>query len=93
MVDFSLLEVPKILRFLHMTGDSLFHSPDKAAQNPRVFNFWGGPGRDKKENASVLPTDVVYQIAIKQIITNLRGRASLYLGNTDQNQYHSRQNP
>lgn len=49
---------PKILRSLHMSGDSLSHSPDKAAQNPRVSIFW----RDK--NVSVLPTGVVYQIAV-----------------------------
>ena len=36
---FSLLEVPKILRCRHMPGDSLFQSPDKVAQNPRVSNF------------------------------------------------------
>ena len=41
-----------------MSGDSLSHSPDKAAQDPGVSIFW----RDK--NVSILPTGVVYQIAV-----------------------------
>jgi len=36
--DFSLLEVPDILRLPHMPGDGLSCPHDKAAQNPRVFN-------------------------------------------------------
>ena len=31
LVDLSLLEVPQIARFLHIPGDSVFHSPDEAA--------------------------------------------------------------
>ena len=37
LVDFS---VPKIARFLHMTGNGFSHSSDKAAQNARISNFW-----------------------------------------------------
>ena len=47
-VNFSLLEVPKILQFLHMTGDSLSHSSAKAAQNPRVSNMWRDQAERKK---------------------------------------------
>lgn len=40
LVDVSLWEVPKILKFLHMPGNSLSHAPGKAAQNSSGSNFW-----------------------------------------------------
>jgi len=48
-VNFSLLEVPKISQFLHMTGDSLSHSSAKAAQNPRVSSIWRDQAERKKK--------------------------------------------
>ena len=53
-VNFSLLEVPRISQFLHMTGDSLSHSSAKAAQNPRVSNIWRDQA-ERKKKVSILP--------------------------------------
>ena len=88
-VNFSLLEVPRISQFLHMTGDSLSHSSAEAAQNPRVSNIWRDQA-ERKKRASILPTGVVYQSAINQ--NQLEGKGFLNLKNTDQNQQYPRQN-
>ena len=46
-----------------MSGDSLSHSPDKAAQI-QESPFSGGTRQTEKKNVSILPTGVVYQIAV-----------------------------
>ena len=45
-VDFSLLEVLKISRFLHMPGDSFSHLPNKAAGNPSLLISGGSRQRE-----------------------------------------------
>ena len=55
-VDFSFRGPQYTLRFLYMSGDSLFY-PDEAVQNPSVSISRGTRQREKK-NILILPTGV-----------------------------------
>lgn len=47
LVDVSLWEVPKMLKFLHMPGSSLSHARGEAAQNSSGSNFWENRKKEK----------------------------------------------
>ena len=87
-VDFSPLEIPQISRFLHQPGSSLSQSPDKAAQNSRVSNFWRNLA-ERKEKYFNSTTGVVYQVAGRQ----LKGQGFSKVENTNQKQQYSRDLP
>ena len=64
-MNFFLLEVPQIYRFMHLPGSSLSCLPDKAVQNLRTSDFWMNQVERKDKCFNSTHRDVIYQIAFK----------------------------
>ena len=64
VVDFYLLEVFKISRFLHLPEES-FPVTWQGCSESKSLQFLGGTRQREDKNVSILPIGIVYKIAVK----------------------------
>jgi len=79
---------PPNIKILAPARSDLSQSPDKAAQSPRVSNFWRNLA-ERKEKYFHPTTGVVYQVVGRQ----LKGKGFSKVENTNQKQQYSRDFP